>query len=247
MTRNEFINTISSIIRAENLKRGNQLFNSVVIAQAILESNYGQSEIMMKANAVFGIKATNTWKGKKYNAKTGEFYNNNYVTINACFRAYDSLEESVKDYFDLMDLSRYEKAKNQKSPRDCIKAIIDGGYATSPTYVESIMKIIMQNNLVKYDTISNIDIPFKIGQNYTLQENMFVRTGAGQFYSIKAWQELTEDGKKHAVYQKYGANAVLKKGTIVTCKGIIKENGNIWMEIPSGFVAGIHNGERFIK
>ena len=56
MTKQEFLNTIAGIVRAENLRRGNPLFNSVVIAQAICESGWGQSEIMMKANAVFGIK-----------------------------------------------------------------------------------------------------------------------------------------------------------------------------------------------
>lgn len=56
MTRNEFLKKISSIVIAENNKRGKPLFSSVVIAQALLESNWGQSKLMMKANAVFGIK-----------------------------------------------------------------------------------------------------------------------------------------------------------------------------------------------
>ena len=43
------------------------------------------------------------------------------------------------------------------------------------------------------------------------------------------------------------ANAVLKKGTKVTCKDIIEENGNIWIKIPSGYVAGIYEGNIYIK
>ena len=56
MTKQEFLNKISQIVVAENNKRGRPLFPSVVIAQAICESAWGGSQLMMKANAVFGIK-----------------------------------------------------------------------------------------------------------------------------------------------------------------------------------------------
>ena len=51
-----FIDTIAPLIVEENKKRGNPLFSSVVIAQAICETGWGKSQLMMKANAVFGIK-----------------------------------------------------------------------------------------------------------------------------------------------------------------------------------------------
>ena len=63
MTKSEFIPTIAPLVVAENNKRGKPLYPSVVIAQASCESNWGQSTIMMKANAIFGIKATSSWKG----------------------------------------------------------------------------------------------------------------------------------------------------------------------------------------
>lgn len=108
---------------------------------------------MMKANAIFGIKATSSWKGKVYNANTQECYDGStYTNINACFRAYDSLAESISDYFDLITgLDRYKKAIHTSSPCDCITAIKNSGYATSPTYIDTIMSIINSNNLTKYD------------------------------------------------------------------------------------------------
>lgn len=114
---------------------------------------------MMKANAIFGIKATSNWKGKVYNANTKECYDGiNYTNINACFRAYNSLQESISDYFDLIcGLSRYSSAIHTSSPRDCITAIKNGGYATSPTYIDTIMSIINSNNLTKYDTVENVN------------------------------------------------------------------------------------------
>lgn len=157
MTKSEFIQTIAPLVLAENKKRGNPLFSSVVIAQAICESGWGQSKIMMKANAIFGIKATSNWKGKVYNAKTQECYDGStYTNITACFRAYNSLSESISDYFDLITKSeRYRKACVSNSPLECITAIKNGGYATSPTYINTIMSIINSNNLTKYDNVEN--------------------------------------------------------------------------------------------
>lgn len=157
MNKSEFIPTIAPLVVAENNKRGNPLFSSVVIAQAICESGWGQSKIMMKANAIFGIKATSNWKGKVYNAKTQECYDGStYTNITACFRAYNSLSESISDYFDLITKSeRYRKACVSNSPLECITAIKNGGYATSPTYINTIMSIINSNNLTKYDNVEN--------------------------------------------------------------------------------------------
>lgn len=116
---------------------------------------------MMKANAIFGIKATSTWKGKVYNSNTKECYDGiNYTNINACFRAYDSLEQSIYDYFELITKSeRYKKAINCNTPLECITAIKNGGYATSPTYIDTIMAIINLNNLPIYDNVDNVENP----------------------------------------------------------------------------------------
>ena len=248
MTKNEFLETVSKLVVEENNKRGNPLFSSVVIAQAICESGWGQSQIMMKANAIFGIKAFSDWKGKVYNAKTQECYDgSNYTDIQACFRAYNSLEESISDYFDLITKSeRYRKACVANSPLECITAIKNGGYATSPTYINTIMSIINSNNLTKYDNVEDVDNSnrYIIGKNYTLQVDLNVRYGAGTNYAIKKYSELTVDGKKHAYVQ---TNAVLKKGTVVTCLEIIKNGQDIWLRIPSGYVAGYYQENEYIK
>lgn len=159
MEKSEFIPTIAPIVVAENKKRGYPLFSSVVIAQAICESGWGQSKIMMKANAIFGIKATSSWKGKVYNANTQECYDGStYTNITACFRAYNSLAESISDYFDLITgLDRYKKAIHAQSPLECITAIKNGGYATSPTYINTIMSIINSNNLTQYDDVEDVE------------------------------------------------------------------------------------------
>ena len=252
MTKNEFLETVSKLVVEENNRRGNPLFSSVVIAQALCESAWGGSQIMMKANAIYGIKAFSDWKGKVYNAKTQECYDGSkYTDIQACFSAYNNLQESIADYFDLITKTeRYRKACVANSPLECITAIKNGGYATSPTYINTIMSIINSNNLTKYDNVENVQKSvdnsnrYIVGKNYTLQVDLNVRYGAGINYTIKKYNELTEDGKKHAYVQ---TNAVLKKGTIVTCLYVIKNENDIWLKIPSGYVAGYYQGKEYIK
>lgn len=208
--------------------------------------------MMINAKAIFGIKAFSDWKGKVYNSKTKECYNgHSFTDIQACFRAYNSYEESIADYFDLITKSsRYRKACTSQTPQECITRIKEGGYATDPNYVLKIMSIINSNNLTKYDRINNVLYETKKGiyikgKNYKLQVDLNVRTGAGIEYRIKNFSELTEDGKKHSYNQ---TTAVLKKGTIVTCLDIlIDSKDNIWLKIPSGYVAGYYNGKEYIK
>ena len=253
MNKKEFIENVASLVIAENEYRGNPLFSSVVIAQACLETGYGESSLMIKANAIFGIKATKSWKGKVYNSKTKECYDGvTYVTINDCFRAYTSFAESISDYFDLIcKNSRYKKAINFSSPEECIKAIKDGGYATDPKYVDSILKIIKSNNLEQYDRKEKESKKedYIIGKTYTLQVNLNVRMGAGTSYKNKKYSELTKDGRKHALNI---SNAVLKRGTKVTCLKVIKNGinmskGDIWLQIPSGFICAKYGEKVYVK
>ena len=154
MTKNDFINLVAPIVINENKKRGYPLFTSVVIAQACLETGFGASSLMMKAKAIFGIKASASWQGKVYNAKTKECYDGvNYTTINDSFRAYNSFEDSVADYFKLITTSsRYRSACTATTPRACITAIKNGGYATDPGYINMVMNIINTYNLTKYES-----------------------------------------------------------------------------------------------
>lgn len=82
--------------------------------------------------------------------------------------------------------------------------------------------------------------PYQIGKTYTLQSDMYVRqTPNGT--KVK-FDSLTADGKKNGRYDDEG-NAILKKGTRVTCKGM-SEN---WMKIPSGWVCAYNSSKTYIK
>lgn len=156
---NAFVEMIAPFAILE-YNKGKKILPSVCIAQACCESSYGTQAKMKKANAVFGIKVGsskvkfgNAWKGKVYDTKTKECYDgSSFVTITDKFRAYDSIQDSVTDYYDmLVSCSRYKAAVGAKDYIATITAIKNGGYATDPKYINTICKIIKTNNLTKYD------------------------------------------------------------------------------------------------
>lgn len=236
-----FINMIAPIAQAQAKKHNNQIFASVCIAQAIHESGWGTSAKMVKANALFGIKVGKAawhfgtaWKGKGYKTGTTEYYDGkNPTKIVDYFRAYDSVADSVEDYFDMLcHCQRYKPALNRANPADCIKAIVAGGYATGPAYATKIIALIKSYNLAWYDVggyapaVTGAYLP---GKTYTLQANMYVRASPNGA-KIK-FDSLTEDGRKNGYFDEEG-NAILKSGTRVSCKAVSGD----WLLIPSGWV-----------
>lgn len=162
-----FINKIAPIAQEKVKGRKNCSLPSVCIAQCCCESAYGTSQKMMKANAILGIKVGKNkvhfgkaWKDKAYSTKTKECYDGKtYVDITDMFRAYDSIDDAIEDYYDMLQsCSRYKGCLNQTDPKVCITAIKNGGYATSPTYISTIMSIINKYNLTQYDNAASISM-----------------------------------------------------------------------------------------
>ncbi|MEB3376513.1 glucosaminidase domain-containing protein [Pediococcus pentosaceus] len=150
-----FVNGIAADI--VNVCNSNKLYASVAMAQAVLESGYGTSSLAQEAHNLFGIKADSTWKGATYTKSTKEVINGRTVTINASFRKYASIKDSIADYAkELESRAQYANAFAPKSANyvASIKAIKAGGYATSTTYVGSIINCINSNGFFKLDGLS---------------------------------------------------------------------------------------------
>lgn len=154
---------ITMIAPVAQTKSKGRVLPSVCIAQACCESAYGTSPKMVRANAVFGIKVGKSkahfgtaWHDKAYSTRTKECYDGKtYTNITDMFRAYDSIEDAVEDYFDMLaSCRRYKDCISERDPRKCITAIKDGGYATAPDYITTIMSIINKYNLTKYDGVA---------------------------------------------------------------------------------------------
>lgn len=109
---------------------------AITIAQGILESAAGRSELAVKANNHFGIKCTSDW--------TGRTYKENDERRNECFRRYSSVEDSYEDHSLFLLRKRYESLF--ELPIGDYKAWAYGlkacGYATDPKYPEKLIRII---------------------------------------------------------------------------------------------------------
>ena len=126
--------------------------HSAIIAQAILESGWGESRLAAQYQNYFGLKCGTKWTGKSVNMTTQEEYEpGTLTTIKDNFRVYDNMEEGVKGYFEFIQLARYQNLRGITDPREYLQTIKNDGYATSSTYVENTMKLVTQYNLTKYD------------------------------------------------------------------------------------------------
>ena len=161
-TETTFLNTATR--QAQKVAKKYGLYPSVMIAQAIVESNWGQSGLAVNANNLFGMKADDSWPGATYSAKTREEDKNGksyYVT--AKFRKYSTYQESFDDNGKKLRLGvswqpdRYQGTwlENASSYTDATKALT-GTYATANNYNTILNSRITAYNLTQYDpAISN--------------------------------------------------------------------------------------------
>lgn len=202
LTNVQIIGKIGKLFTADQKKSG--ILASVSLAQFILESACGKSELAVAANNCFGMKQNlsgNTWSGSTWDGKsiytkqTGEEYNSQRVTITANFRKYPCIEDSIADHSAYLlgamngSKKRYEGLKGCTDYVKAIKIIKDGGYATSSTYVENIINVINQYNLTTYDvTDSGASINEAITDEFVPYiarvtiDDLNIRTGPGVGY-----------------------------------------------------------------
>lgn len=137
-----FIEEVGNKAQEVARKRKKWVLPSVAISQGAIETGWGTATRMVKFNALFGIKATKQWVdngGKVYSSTTMEYYDGWSEEV-ALFRAYDTIEDSINDYYDLItSSSRYAGAVNNNDPYTSLVAIKNGGYATDPDYVSKCM------------------------------------------------------------------------------------------------------------
>lgn len=231
---------------------------STVIAQACCESAFGTSSLGYKYHNYFGMKCGSAWKGKSVNMATNEEYTPGQLTsIRDNFRVYDSMEEGVAGYYGFIGWSRYANLKTATTPREYAERLKADGYATSSTYVNTLMKIVNNYNLTAWDNFENAQatapaeaptvpqtVPkYLVGKTYALQAEMKVRKGPGLNYGWKRHGELTADGRKHDKDR----DGFLDKGTVVTCLEVKQIGANIWIRCPSGWIAAYHNGILYVR
>ena len=126
---------------------------SIILGQAILESNYGSSELAKKANNHFGIKCKREWEGQSFYKKDDDL-NESGELIESCFRAYKIDMDSFIDhshfllskpcYNSLLNFERLDYISWANGLQQC-------GYATDSNYANKLIGIIESHELWKLD------------------------------------------------------------------------------------------------
>lgn len=158
----DFINMIAPYV-TKYAKQYGYRFPSAIIAQAAQETgwnNQGKGNFLAKYYNFFGMKCGSKWTGKSVNKKTKEEYTaGTLTTITANFRAYDSLDQGIKGYFEFISTGRYSNLKNAKSSKNYLEILKADGYATDSKYVNNVYKHVTKYNLQKYDNGQVADLP----------------------------------------------------------------------------------------
>lgn len=135
-------------------------YTSVMLAQATVESAWGQSGLAQEPNNnLFGIKGS--YNGQSVNMNTGEYGNGGYYTTNAGFRKYPSYTESFEDNGALLrnQMGNYYSGtwvENSNNYAQATQNGLQGKYATDPNYAKTLNSVIATNGFDKYDPVTQI-------------------------------------------------------------------------------------------
>jgi len=167
MTRSQYIEKYKEV--AINNMRKHKIPASITLAQGVLESGDGNSELARKSNNHFGIKCHSDWKGKK------TYHDDDKKQ--ECFRVYKTVYDSYADHANFLHKKRYAKCFELKITdyKGWAKELKNAGYATSSKYPKLLIKIIEDYQLYKYDKIAlgkgEIETPVATGPNENYDKN----------------------------------------------------------------------------
>ena len=241
ITVQQYIATYKDIAIAEMKRSG--IPASVTLAQGILETESGNSELVKKSNNHFGIKCKSNW--------TGESVSHTDDAPNECFRKYNSAEESYRDHSDfLRNNSRYA-ALFSLQPNDYkgwANGLKKAGYATNPRYPQILINNIETNNLQQFDdpngtvVFANASIMDSLKQEkiiaiapttedeITLEKNTKSRKGKSLFNKLRAVYAVKGTSLLAIASQEDIALAKLMDYNDIKEDGLLKEGQWIYLE-----------------
>lgn len=142
---------------AQTAQRRYGVRSSITLAQAALESDWGESTLASEYHNLFGVKGTDPSNTKLLD--TQEYYEDGWTTIKARFRVYQSDSESIHDHALLFvqgttwNPKQYDGVLSARNYQDAARALQTSGYATDPNYTDKIIKIIQKYHLDDYDNV----------------------------------------------------------------------------------------------
>lgn len=166
----QYISTYQDIAVSEMHRTG--IPASIKLAQGLLESDWGRSQLASEANNHFGIKCGNRWQGGSF-FKEDDDYRNGKL-INSCFRRYDNPAQSYIDHSDFLSKARYAKLF-ELDPSDYkgwARGLRAAGYATDRKYPQKLIGIIEKYDLQQYDQMTPNDTDYYAENRIDVPQSM---------------------------------------------------------------------------
>lgn len=231
----QFINRVAPV--ALEMAKKYQLYPSVMIAQATLETGSGTSELAVLANNFFGIKGT--YQGHSVYKMSPEEIKGNIINQSSRFRVYPNLKASFDDNGKRLregpatdsegkswNQAHYQATwiENAYTYRNATQALVDAGYATDSRYAVKLNQIIETHQLTKYDKQL---YPFIEERERALVKNFIV--GAKAFPNVSTIKKMSKDDLKslqkemNQIRQVYASisSTDQKKSEVVTWEGYL--------------------------
>ena len=214
----EVVTKVATLFTANQKQSG--ILASVSMAQFILESGYGKSELAQNANNCFGMKfsLSNSWAGSAwdghsvYTMQTGEQNTDgSYVTVTADFRKYGSIEDSIADHSAYLlgamngSKKRYEGLAGCTDYKKAVQIIKDGGYATSLDYVQNLCRVIEQWNLTQFDVAASVTPVTPAATLYRVRKNWSdTASQEGAFRDLSNAKACADKNPGYSVFDENG-------------------------------------------
>ncbi|MBK3913002.1 glucosaminidase domain-containing protein [Listeria ivanovii] len=152
-----FLNELSP--HAQEIQEKHGILTSITLAQAILESDWGQSDLAQKGNNLFGVKGKSPQP--LVTMSTKEFVDGEWIEVNANFRKYKDWNESLDAHAELFlsgttwNKDKYNGVVAADDYKKAAQELQAAGYATDPDYAEKLTTIIENYDLQLYDRIDD--------------------------------------------------------------------------------------------
>lgn len=177
---NEFINELAPIVVNEynrRLRRGEKvLFPSTVLAMAACESGWN-----LEAATLFGIK------GDGIELNTQEYIDGSYVDIKDSFLKFPNITEAVIGLYGLVQWNHYDEATSANNYIDECRNLQAAGYATSPTYAETLINITNDFDLLQFNLVFDYE-----NTDETQESSYIVKKGDNLWNIVKDFYNLDE-------------------------------------------------------
>lgn len=214
MTKDQFISEIAKYVQ-KYAPKYNIKVHSPIIAQAILESKCGTSELATNANNYFGLKyranRCPTACGIYHKVGSEQNADGSYTSSAMEWMKFSNMENGVIGYFDFINISNYSNLKGVTDPKTYLENIKKDGYATSLKYVDNLLAVINSYNLTQYDTVQTQ------GDGNVKKYKIAIDSGHG---SNTAGKRHPDDYREHYsnTYMAFYLEQILSKNGMETLK-----------------------------